>query len=130
MSDVFDVATPDNTVVEQEFEIQVGGKELLGSLKTVIGVVTGLVGAMGLIITANGGDLSLNALIYSLLPLAGSACYALNLNIIKIYLSNISAVLITGVSFFIIGPISISNSFGLPKVWVEILPLIILVSSS
>ena len=39
MSDVFDVATPDNTVVEQEFEIQVGGKELLGSLKTVIGVV-------------------------------------------------------------------------------------------
>lgn len=76
------------------------------NLKTVIGVVTGLVGAMGLIITANGGDLSLNALIYSLLPLAGSACYALNLNIIKIYLSNISAVLITGVSFFIIGPIS------------------------
>ena len=76
------------------------------NLKTVIGVVTGLVGAMGLIITANGGDLSLNALIYSLLPLAGSACYALNLNIIKIYLSNTSAVLITGVSFFIIGPIS------------------------
>jgi len=76
------------------------------TLKTFIGVVTGLVGAIGLIITANGGDLSLNALIYSLLPLAGSACYALNLNIIKIYLSNISAVLITGVSFFIIGPIS------------------------
>tara|TARA_B100000989_G_scaffold284812_1_gene251973 strand:+ start:1157 stop:1972 length:816 start_codon:yes stop_codon:yes gene_type:complete len=76
------------------------------NLKTVIGVVTGLVGAMGLIITANGGDLSLNVLIYSLLPLAGSACYALNLNIIKIYLSNTSAVLITGVSFFIIGPIS------------------------
>lgn len=76
------------------------------NLKTVIGVVTGLVGAMGLIITANGGDLSLNALIYSLLPLAGSACYALNLNIIKIYLNHISAVLITGVSFFIIGPIS------------------------
>ena len=76
------------------------------TLKTVIGVITGLVGAIGFIITANGGDLSLNALIYSLLPLAGSACYALNLNIIKIYLSHISAVLITGVSFFIIGPVS------------------------
>ena len=76
------------------------------TFKTVIGVITGLVGAIGLIVTANGGDLSLNTLIYSLLPLAGSACYALNLNIIKVYLSHISAVLITGVSFFIIGPIS------------------------
>ena len=76
------------------------------TFKTVIGVITGLVGAIGLIITANGGDLSLNTLIYSLLPLAGSACYAFNLNIIKVYLSHISAVLITGVSFFIIGPIS------------------------
>ena len=76
------------------------------TFKTVIGVITGLVGAIGLIVTANGGDLSLNTLIYSLLPLAGSACYALNLNIIKVYLSHISAVLITGVSFFFIGPIS------------------------
>ena len=64
------------------------------TIKTVIGVITGLIGAIGLIITANGGDLSLNAIIYSL-PLAGS-CYALNLNIIKIYLSHINA-LITGV---------------------------------
>lgn len=39
MDEVFDVSAPDNTVVEQEFEIQVSGKDLLKALKTVIGVV-------------------------------------------------------------------------------------------
>ncbi len=76
------------------------------TIKTVNGVFIGLVGAIGLIITANQENINLNALMYSILPLIGSACYALNLNIIKVYLSEISAVLITGVSFFVIGPIS------------------------
>lgn len=39
MDDVFDVSAPESTVVEQEFIIQVGGKDLLRSLKTVVGVV-------------------------------------------------------------------------------------------
>ena len=76
------------------------------NLKTITGVIIGLIGAVGLILVANNNNINTNALLYSILPLIGSACYALNLNIIKLYLSHISAVLITGISFLIIGPIS------------------------
>ena len=75
------------------------------NLKTIAGVIIGLFGAVGLIVVANN-NINTNALLYSFLPLIGSACYALNLNIIKLYLNHISALLITGVSFLIIGPVS------------------------
>ena len=39
VGEVFDVSVGDSTVLEQEFDIRVGSKELLTALKTVIGVV-------------------------------------------------------------------------------------------
>ena len=43
---------------------------------------------------------------YAILPVLGSACYALNINIIKTYLQNIPALKITSWSFIFIGPIA------------------------
>lgn len=75
------------------------------NLRSIIGVVTGLIGAIGLIIISNVDGIKINGnVLYALLPLLGSACYALNVNIIKNFLSNISAVKITSWSFIFIGP--------------------------
>lgn len=75
------------------------------NLRAIIGVVTGLIGAIGLITISNVDGIKINGnVLYALLPLLGSACYALNVNIIKNFLSNISAVKITSWSFIFIGP--------------------------
>ena len=72
--------------------------------KAIGGVTVGLIGASGLIITSTGGiDINEN-LLFAILPLLGSACYAFNVNLIKVYLSDISAVKITSWSFLFIGP--------------------------
>ena len=72
--------------------------------KAIGGVVVGLVGASGLIIISTGGIEVNENLLYAILPLLGSACYAFNVNLIKIYLGDISAVKITSWSFLFIGP--------------------------
>lgn len=72
--------------------------------KAIGGVIVGLIGASGLIIISSGGiDINEN-LLFAILPLLGSACYAFNVNLIKLYLSDISAVKITSWSFLFIGP--------------------------
>ena len=74
------------------------------NLKSIIGVVIGFIGAAGLIFFSNK-EIDLNdKLLYALLPLIGSACYAFNVNLIKNYLKEISAVKITSWSFIFIGP--------------------------
>ena len=74
------------------------------NLKSIIGVVVGFIGAAGLICFSNK-EIDLNdKLLYALLPLIGSACYAFNVNLIKNSLKEISAVKITSWSFIFIGP--------------------------
>ena len=74
------------------------------NFKSITGVITGLIGAAGLIFFSNKG-ISINSnLIYAFLPLIGSACYALNVNLIKGFLADISAIKITSWSFIFIGP--------------------------
>jgi len=74
------------------------------NFKSITGVITGLIGAAGLIFFSNKG-ISINSnLIYAFLPLIGSACYALNVNLIKGFLTDISAIKITSWSFIFIGP--------------------------
>ena len=65
------------------------------NLRAVIGVVIGLVGATGLIFLSKEGGVWSNSYLYAILPVLGSACYALNINIIKTYLQNIPALKIT-----------------------------------
>ena len=64
-----------------------------------------MLGAAGLIFI-NNGDISIRNTIFALLPLLGSACYALNVNLIKNFLQDMSTAKITGISFLFIGPIA------------------------
>ena len=76
------------------------------NFRAVIGVVVGLIGATSLIFLSAGGNIFSSSIIYALFPVLGSACYALNINIIKTYLQDIPALKITSWSFIFIGPIA------------------------
>ena len=77
------------------------------NLKAISGVLLGLIGASGLIILSNGANNFLSGdYYYAILPVIGSACYALNINLIKNYLHEIPALKITSWSFIFIGPIA------------------------
>ena len=71
----------------------------------VIGILTGLVGTIGLIYKR---DLNLmeGFNLYALFIVAATICYGINVNILKFRLSHLGAVQITAVSFFFVGPIS------------------------
>ncbi len=70
------------------------------------GVIVGLVGAIGLL--ASNGNLSManNEIIYGLLVVLATICYATNINFIKSYLSEVSSLNITSFGFLLIGPIA------------------------
>lgn len=68
----------------------------------VAGVIIGLIGAIGLLWSSSGGDISLN-LFYSLAVIIATICYALNMNIVKRFLRKYDAVTITSVAFIFIG---------------------------
>ena len=77
------------------------------NLKALSGVLLGLIGASGLIIISNGYNTTFSRdYFYAILPVIGSACYALNINLIKNYLHDIPALKITSWSFIFIGPIA------------------------
>ncbi len=68
----------------------------------VLGVVVGLIGAIGLLTFVHDPELG-NGIWYGLLVVIAAFCYALNMNIIKTYLVEYDALTITSVVFFIIG---------------------------
>lgn len=70
------------------------------------GVILGLIGALGLL--ASGGNLSLKdgEILYGLLVVLATICYATNINFIKTYLSEVSSLNITSFGFLLIGPIA------------------------
>ena len=76
------------------------------NFRAVIGVVVGLIGATSLIFLSASGNIFSSSILYALFPVLGSACYALNINIIKTYLKDIPALKITSWSFIFIGPIA------------------------
>lgn len=67
----------------------------------VLGVIIGLGGAIGLLTTSNGAQL--NNVWYGLFAVAAAVCYAVNMNLIKQYLSGFDALTITSVVFMFIG---------------------------
>ncbi len=69
----------------------------------IIGVFIGLVGAVGLI--SAGQEFSFgNINSYALLVIVATLCYALNINVVKTYLTHLRGIAITSLSFFFIGP--------------------------
>jgi drug/metabolite transporter (DMT)-like permease len=67
-----------------------------------LGVFIGLIGAFGLVIS-NGFDIENTPFVYALLVVIATLCYALSVNTIKKYLSEINSIAITALSFLIIG---------------------------
>ena len=76
------------------------------NFRSVIGVIVGLIGATSLILLSTGENIFSSSILYALFPVLGSACYALNINIIKTYLKDIPALKITSWSFIFIGQIA------------------------
>lgn len=70
-----------------------------------IGVVIALIGAFGLIRISGGHEFAFN-LKYSMLVFIATICYATNINLVKRYLQDVPALLITVYAFFVIGIIS------------------------
>lgn len=68
----------------------------------VLGVIIGLVGALGLIYASSNNRFDIN-LGYSSLIILASICYAFNVNWIKVYLKELNSFTITVFTFFYIG---------------------------
>ncbi|MFZ1320385.1 MAG: DMT family transporter [Ignavibacteria bacterium] len=70
----------------------------------IIGMLLGFLGVMGLAFVDESGVFgSFN--IYVLLVVIATLCYAISLNLIKVYLSDINSVIVTAVSLFTVGPV-------------------------
>ena len=76
-----------------------------------IGVIIGLIGAIGLI-ASDGLDIENSNTKYSFLVVLATICYALSVNIIKVHLKEIKAIAITSLAFLTIGPFSIIYLFN------------------
>ncbi|MEA3317257.1 MAG: DMT family transporter, partial [Bacteroidota bacterium] len=74
-------------------------------LINAIGILLGLVGAMGLILkdTINIGDSNANNL-YGLFIIIAAICYGINANEVKYKIKNLSGIQITSLAFLFIGP--------------------------
>jgi len=68
-----------------------------------IGAFIGLIGAIGLI-TSNGIDFHDSNLSYTFYVVAATICYAISVNTINKYLTEIGSLKITAISFLFIGP--------------------------
>jgi drug/metabolite transporter (DMT)-like permease len=68
----------------------------------VLGVMLGLLGAIGLISVSGGQTFSFN-FSYAIYIIIATLCYAINVNVVKKYLKGPDAISITSISFFILG---------------------------
>jgi len=71
----------------------------------IAGVFTGLGGAVGLVSVSGSGNFTLN-IGFSALIVIATVLYAINVNLIKAFLSDVNPVAITALSFFTIGPMA------------------------
>jgi drug/metabolite transporter (DMT)-like permease len=73
----------------------------------ILGVFTGLAGAVGLLHISGDKEFAFNFR-YAVYIVLATICYAVNVNIIKAYLKDLDALSITSLSFFILGlPVSV-----------------------
>lgn len=68
----------------------------------ILGVLIGLLGAIGLIYSSSGGEFVFN-MKYAFLIIFATICYAFSVNFIKVYLKELDALSITVFTFFYVG---------------------------
>lgn len=76
----------------------------------IIGILSGLAGAVCLLLFNEGGDVNTNIL-YSLLVVGATICYAVSVNGIKHYLSGIDSITATLGALTITGPVALAYLF-------------------
>ena len=74
-----------------------------GKWYNILGVFTGLIGAIGLIYSSSGDNGFVFNISFAFYIIIATICYAFNVNFIKTYLKNVDAISITALSFFYIG---------------------------
>ncbi len=75
-------------------------------LSQLIGIILGLLGALGLI--TSGKSISLDSInAYGFLIVLATLCYGININVVKARLTHLSGVQITSLSFFFVGPVAL-----------------------
>lgn len=72
----------------------------------IIGVVIGLVGAIGLLASTQSISATNTEIIYGSLVVLSTICYAVNINFIKRFLAEVSSLNITSFGFLLIGPLA------------------------
>ncbi len=75
-------------------------------LKSIIGIIFGFFGAVGLIYFNNQSIDLTTFSAFAILPIIGSASYGVNVNLIKMYLQQIDPLAVTSLSFIIVGPLA------------------------
>jgi drug/metabolite transporter (DMT)-like permease len=79
-------------------------------LRQVIGLILGLIGAMGLI--SAGQSISIhNINSYAFFIVVATMCYAFNINVVRTYLSHLNGIVITALSFMFIWPVALGYLF-------------------
>jgi len=78
--------------------------------RQVMGLILGLVGALGLIIAGENIEIG-NFNAYGLLIVLATTMYALNINVIKSNLSHLTGIQITSLSFMFLSPVSLIYLF-------------------
>jgi drug/metabolite transporter (DMT)-like permease len=73
---------------------------------SVAGLIVGLTGAAGLIISMNGLEIEGTNKWYGLFAVVGTICYGVNVNEIKFRLKNLDGIAIASLGFLFIGPIA------------------------
>lgn len=70
----------------------------------VLGVILGLIGAVGLLLNGNL-SLASQEILFGMYVVLATLCYAFSVNIIKKYLKDLNAVVITSLALFTVGPV-------------------------
>jgi len=78
---------------------------------TISGVIVGFIAAIGLMLFNDGGQTS-NNILYSLLVVGATLCYAISINGIKKYLLQLNSITATVWAFCVTGPIALIYLFG------------------
>ena len=72
----------------------------------MLGVIIGLIGAIGLLSVGGGISVDNDDFLYSILVVIATICYAVNVNFIKTKLVEVNSVNITSFGFLLIGPLA------------------------
>jgi len=92
------------------------------NLAQVVGLLVGFLGTLMLLFAESVENLNFNS--YALFAIAASMCYAINLNIVKTFLSDIKPLQVSTLTLFFIGPIMMIylTSLDIPQTYQNNLP--------